>query len=160
MNKEPTLFYKRWINFWRWVAVLPCAIVAFIAIQLLVVALNWFWSAPVIFQDLINCWVGSICFVAAGSFMAPSRHFAVSLTLTILYSAGILAICFLSWHNPHHTLWQHIWLMICGLVSIASAILICVGMMHEERETELRENYRIINTEPTVCNAGSNRSRN
>lgn len=115
----------------RWIAVLPGAALAWIAIQLIIILMNAMWRdgyADWVLQ-LVNSGASSYAFVVVGALIAPSFNRIVSIVLAILYGIAMVVLItagfFIKTSEPT---W---WLVLTGLISIA-AVIGGVIKVHEE----------------------------
>ena len=115
----------------RWVAVLPAALGAWIAIQLLIILANAMvtprWSDW--WLQLINSAASSYAFVYAGAATAPKHNFIVGIVVAILYGIFMVVIItagfFVKTSDP---LW---WLVLSGVISLVATIAAVVKLREE-----------------------------
>jgi hypothetical protein len=147
---------KAWF---KWVLVLPAAVGAYAATQILLVIGSVFF--PGSFGDIWTQFIGSIlcpiAFVWAGAKTAPAHRFITGMVLTVLLTiAYTIAVVLTVSKHTHDTAWI-CWLITCDAVGLAGAIGACLGLRKEEdaiqkasiREVEnalvgLEENARML----------------
>jgi hypothetical protein len=120
----------------RWVAVLPAAVAASVAVQLLNILFGMFFPAFVI--QLWNCWIGTAVFVFAGCYTAPRFKFAVGITLSLIMAMLLGIYLFL---GPENHSWFYFLLM--AAISLAALVYACVIVKCWETETD--ENQLAMN---------------
>lgn len=119
------------VPMFRWVAVLPAGIGAWIGIQLLIALANAMvtprWSDW--WLQLINSAASSYALVYTGAVTAPKHNFIVGIVLAILYSIFMVVIItagfFIKTSDP---LW---WLVLSGIISLVASI-VAVVKLHDD----------------------------
>jgi hypothetical protein len=115
-------------NALRWIAVIPAAVGAFFAIQIL--GIIGAWMMPAYFLQLSNSYLGPMAFVAAGAYTAPRFRFATALVLTIgeCTIISIVLLLLLAGEVTPSNGTSRWWAAInCG-VSLVATILTCYGI--------------------------------
>jgi hypothetical protein len=110
-------------NWLRWVFVIPAAILASLAVQMIIAVLSL--PLPAVLVQLWNSWTGTIGLVVAGAMTAPAHRFVVALVLTVLNAVWLTVIVMLSAisEQPTLPLW---WLIVCSMIGAVSSVLVCV----------------------------------
>lgn len=130
------------INCFRWLGVLPGAVVAYLVVQLLNVIANWSMPEderlPLILVQLWNSWIGTFALISVGASIAPNYKFVTAIILAALYLGLIgatLAVGFVSLHNtakPFLIPWS---LMTCAAISLFAAVVSCRYVKTHEGES-------------------------
>jgi uncharacterized membrane protein (DUF2068 family) len=126
----------------RWIAVLPAAIVACCCAQLLIVLGTYLayelegrtrW--PDWFYQLLGSIVLPISFIWAGAKVAPKYHFIVVLCLTVIFSCATAAILTYGVLIDYrkYPLW---WFVANGFVGIISATIYCITFRNNRHGTD------------------------
>ena len=126
------------IQAFRWIAVLPGAIIAFAIAQILVILGGLF--TPDFVVQLAGAWACPIAFVTAGVFIAPKFKFVVALILTALMVAMMSVTIFWALYTQHVpgdvNKWWYFFTCIVGLVA---PIWFCAKLHHDDEEGLLSE---------------------
>src|ERR1700742_15109 len=101
-------------NWLRWILFLPAAIASYFIGFMLAVLIDEQWPIP---SFLLQFYYSALCpliFVFTGMFVAPSRRFAIALTLTIINAIFCAVIVTLALQAPatRVPVW---WLAVCSL---------------------------------------------
>lgn len=122
-------------NWLRWVAVLPAAIGAYIAVQIAVgvvmVFENGLDDGPDYKSQLICSIVGPYFLVLAGAKTAPRFRLVTALTLTVLHAAFsccLIMLVIMSGRSQAASLW---WLILSSVIGITASIIACIQMRKE-----------------------------
>jgi hypothetical protein len=115
----------------RWIAVLPAAVGAFFAIQLLIIVADATMAEgrSVWYLQLVNSFASAYVFVFAGAHTAPKYQFKVGVVLAVLlviFIVGVIALA--SGIKTTEPLW---WLVLTSAASIAAALGAVVQLKEE-----------------------------
>lgn len=114
----------------RWAAVMPAAIIACLAVQLLNILFGIFLPAFVV--QLWNCWIGTAAFIFAGCYAAPRFKFSVAIGLAIIQAMVLGIYLFL---GPENQSWFYFLLM--AAVTFAELIYSCTVVRDWESEVNI-----------------------
>jgi len=142
-NQHPVLDWLRWL------AVLPAAVGAYFASQVvtgLLTEVGYFFYAGRGFEDgwldrpdyksqFLCSIIGPYCLVWAGAKTAPRYRFVTALTLAVLHAVGngsVVTLAIVRGMYQSASLW---WLILSCVVGIISSIGACIQMRKEEDAT-------------------------
>lgn len=111
----------------RWLLVLPAAVSAFFAIQLVMAVVTWF--EPDRWSQFINSIAGPFCFVYAGAKVAPKNSVAVAVVLTVICAVFYAVVVTLG--LIARVADSEVWVILTSTVAIAAAIVACLQIHHE-----------------------------
>jgi len=116
----------------RWVAVLPAAVGACAAIQLLIILGDAIMEErhAAWFMQLVNSVAGAYAFVAAGAYTAPRYQFVVGVILGVLVAVGMTVLLYFSFWIETSSPWW--WLLLCGVLCVVGAV-VAVSQLKEEK---------------------------
>lgn len=106
----------------RWVAVLPAALAAYFAIQLLIILGDAIMAERHAewFLQLVNSFASAYAFVFAGAHTAPRYQFTVGIVLAIIFAAFLIALLSLGYFiKTTDPFW---WLALAGVISLAGVV--------------------------------------
>ncbi len=122
--ENSNLNFKYWL---RWIAVIPCSIVAFILSTLLSGIILPQWDILNYPSQLISSIAGPVCFVLVGASIAPIGKFTTAILLVIINAlfSGVIILTFAVVINPtpEIPLW---WLIVCNISGVGASILCCI----------------------------------
>jgi len=112
----------------RWIAVLPAAVGAYCAIQVLVGLASYFNSGMNVdyWSQLICSIAGPYCLVWVGAKISPRHRFATALTLVIVHAVVNILIVTLALVVTKRDLTSLWWPVVCGIAGITASILACM----------------------------------
>ena len=134
----------------RWILVIPAAIGAYAASQVVIGLLSlvsdFFWSTgSARWTQLMNSAAGPAAFVWYGSRVAPRYRFSTSICLAVLLSMAVTAFVTFFFSRGLGTKWENVWFVICAVVEIISSIVACHSIQkadaNEKKEHPTQEEF-------------------
>jgi hypothetical protein len=129
--------FPKFIEWLRWILVIPGAIASYFAIQVLVAICSYLFGliVPVLGNDMasqfINTILGTIFFVLVGAKIAPKHSFIVAICLTVAYATiqiTVISIGILALVKTTDSLW---WIVVTSLVSVGTAVACCLFLRNQ-----------------------------
>jgi len=102
----------------RWVAVLPAAIVACLLIQVIAALAMTMSGLPDFYQQFVNSLCMGAAFVYVSMRIAPSHQFVTGLVMAAVF---VVANTVLTTLALEHGVWSW-WQVVCTLAGVASAV--------------------------------------
>jgi hypothetical protein len=136
-QSEPEVSYpaksKSWvIQTLRWIAVLPAAVGAFFAIQLLILLMDATMAEgrATWFLQLINSFAGAYAFVFAGAHTAPKHQFIVGIVLAVVLSVFLITLPTLAFFiKTTDPFW---WIALASIVSLVAVIAAIIQLREDK----------------------------
>jgi hypothetical protein len=113
----------------RWIIVIPCSLVAYIAVQFIVAYGNSLMPLPGVIIDTFcqfaNSIAGPVALIHVAVTIAPSHKFHVSIVMAALFVSASVVIAIVISINDGFSL-SLIWVWVCLLVGILAASAYCL----------------------------------
>ena len=98
-------------------------------------------SIPLVTGAAIAFWMLAPVMILGALGMILARkpvHSALCLAAVMISVIVLYAL------SPAHLGWNFVWLIVCGVISLAATITACMSFLKEEHEKEMREKYDIV----------------
>lgn len=118
--------------------VLPAAIGAAVAVQLLIVAASFIAPSGFSTADWYCQFIASVAmpyaFVWYGAKVAPAHKSVTAIALSVLQAIATTSLCMYSVLQPTTSRSEVIWVIVCGMAGVVASIVGCVAVRKTEDE--------------------------